>query len=215
MEILKPRSDFIIVKDYFTPGQASKWIEYILNKGADPVRGFSHPYVKPNRFHKMPKYPVKNFMCMGFYWNPMNYSYQNLIPDHDMKPWPISKSLKDLCQAILEEFFPWRNFSPQTALVNYYDSKSSMGLHVDKDEENQTAPVIGLSFGSSCRFFYEQEKGLMTDIKIPGNSIYVFGKSARLMRHGVGTIYANTLSAGSEEFLNNKERINLTLRQVY
>ena len=90
-----------------------------------------------------------------------------------------------------------------------------MGLHIDKDEEDKVSPVVGLNFGSTCRFFYEDEKGVMQDIRIPGNSIYIFGGSARLMRHGLGSIYSNTLSGGSEEFLQNKERVNLTIRQVF
>jgi alkylated DNA repair protein (DNA oxidative demethylase) len=215
VQILKPRPDFIIVKDYFTPVQASKWIELILKKGTDPVRGFSHPDLKPNRFHPTPKYPVKNFMCMGFYWNPLNYSYLKYLPDHTSKPWPIPASLRGFCSSVLETYFPWNKYSPETVLVNYYDSKSAMGLHVDKDEQDHKSPVIGMSFGSTCRFFYENENGLISDVKIPGNSVYVFGKSARLMRHGVGTLYSNTLSAGSEQYLKNKERISLTIRQVY
>ena len=100
-------------------------------------------------------------------------------------------------------------------MVNMYTKDSSMGLHVDKDEDDDKAPVIGLNFGSTCRFFYEDETGLMRDLKIPGNSLYIFGQSARLMRHGLGSIYTKTLSAGSEKFLEDKERLNLTVRQVF
>jgi hypothetical protein len=53
------------------------------------------------------------------------------------------------------------------------------------------------------------------DIRIPGNSLYIFGGTARLMRHGLGTIYSKTLSSGSETYLQNKERVNFTIRQVY
>lgn len=215
MRILKPRTDFVIVEDFFSPSQAAEWLEWILKKGDDPVRGFHHPHVKPNRFHKNPKYPVKKFMCLGLYWNPVDYVYHPLLPDTDAKPFPIPKELRNLCFQVLDEFFPWKDFSPQAALVNFYTEDSSMGLHVDKDEEDHEAPVIGFNFGSTCRFFYEDEQGEMKDLRIPGNSLYIFGKSARLMRHGLGSIYAKTLSPGSEFFLQNKERLNLTIRQVY
>ncbi len=215
MRILKPRTDFVIVEDYFSAEQAAEWLDLIMKKGEDPVRGFHHPDVKPNRFHKAPKYPVKKFMCFGLYWNPLDYRYYPVIPEFAAKPFPIPKPVREISSTVLSEIFLWRDFSPESVLVNFYTEDSSMGLHIDKDEEDQKAPVIGLNFGSTCRFFYEDEHGEMKDARIPGNSLYVFGGEARQMRHGLGSIYAKTLSPGSEGHLKNKERLNLTIRQVY
>lgn len=212
---MKPRTDFVIVEDYFSAEQAAEWLELILKKGEDPVRGFHHPDVKPNRFHKTPKYPVKKFMCFGLYWNPLDYTYYPVIPEYKAKPFPIPKPVKEISSKALSELFPWSEFSPESVLVNFYTEDSSMGLHIDKDEEDREAPVIGLSFGSTCRFFYEAETGEMKDIRISGNSLYIFGGKARQMRHGLGSIYAKTLAPGSEGYLKNKERLNLTIRQVY
>jgi len=214
MRSYSPRPDFIIVEDYFSPRQAAEWLELIQRLGEDKVRGFHHPHLKPNRFHKTPKYPVKKFMCLGLYWNPLDYRYHENLPDHQITPHAIPDKMIQLSKMILEEFFPFPHYVPQSVMVNYYTSDSSMGLHVDKDEVNKVAPIIGMNFGSTCRFFYEDEEGIIKDLKIPGNSLYIFGKSARLMRHGLGTIYTKTLSKGSEDFLENKERINLTIRQV-
>lgn len=214
MKTYSPRPDFIIVEDYFNPKQAATWLKLIEELGADPVRGFHHPYLKPNRFHKAPKYPVKKFMCLGLYWNPVDYLYHEKIPGTAEKPFSIPKVIHDISNEILQKFYPWKNYQPQSVMVNFYTQDSSMGLHVDKDEPNKEAPIIGLNFGSTCRFFYEDEKGEMKDLRIPGNSIYIFGKSARLMRHGLGSIYTKTLANGSEDILRNKERLNLTIRQV-
>ena len=215
MRIINPRTDFVIVEDYFTPEQAAKWLDWVIAKGKDPLRGFHHPDLKPNRFHKKPKYPVKKYMCLGLYWNPMEYSYAQIDKVRASKPFPIPEKLKKLCDDILESYYSYKNYSPQSVLVNFYTQDSSMGLHVDKDEEDHESPVIGINFGSTCRFFFEDEAGNLKDIKIPGNSVYIFGKSARLMKHGVGSLYAKTLSPGSESFFNNKERLNLTIRQVF
>jgi alkylated DNA repair dioxygenase AlkB len=210
MKVYSPRKDFVIVEDFFNPTQAAQWLKLIDDLGQDPVRGFHHPDLRPNRFHKAPKYPVKKFMCLGLYWNPKDYLYY----DKGDKAHAIPKELHDLAQDILKEFFPTPDYKPQSVMVNFYTSDSSMGLHVDKDEPNKEAPVIGMNFGSTCRFFYEDENGEMKDLKIPGNSIYIFGKSARLMRHGLGSIYTKTLAEGSQAYLQNKERVNLTVRQV-
>lgn len=214
MHVISPRKDFVIVEDYFTGEQAHHWLSSMIELGNDPLRGFHHPDLRPNRFHKAPKYPVKKFMCLGMYWNPQDYLYYDKIPGKGVKPHPIPQELIELANNILNEFYQNESLHPQSVMVNYYTSDSSMGLHVDKDEPDKTAPIIGLNFGSSCRFFYEDERGEMKDIRIPGNSIYIFGRSARLMRHGLGSIYAKTLAPGSETILQNKERVNLTIRQV-
>lgn len=210
MKVYSPRKDFVIVEDYFSSSQAAHWLKLLNELGSDPVRGFHHPDLRPNRFHKAPKYPVKKFMCLGLYWNPLDYLYY----DKGDKAHAIPQELHDLAQSILKEFYPTHDYKPQSVMVNYYTADSSMGLHVDKDEPNKEAPIIGINFGSTCRFFYEDESGEMKDLRIPGNSIYIFGKSARLMRHGLGSIYTKTLADGSQDILENKERVNLTVRQV-
>lgn len=214
MQAFSPRTDFVIVEDYFTGEQAAEWLKLITSLGEDPERGFHHPDLRPNRFHKAPKYPVKKFMCFGLYWKPLDYFYYEKLPGKHVKPHAIPDELLKLSQKILSEFYDKERMNPQSVMVNYYTDDSSMGLHVDKDEPDKTAPIIGLNFGSTCRFFYEDEKGEMKDIRIPGNSIYIFGRSARLMRHGLGSIYTKTLAPGSEAYLKNKERVNLTIRQV-
>jgi alkylated DNA repair dioxygenase AlkB len=214
MKVIHPRKDFVIVEDFFTPVQVSDWLDLISLLGQDELRGFHHPDLKPNRFHKSPKYPVKKFMCLGLYWNPLDYLYYDKIPGRGVRSHEIPKELIKLSRMILDKFYPTAEFIPQSVMVNFYTEKSSMGIHVDKDEPNKEAPIIGLNFGSTCRFFYEDESGQLRDIKIPGNSVYIFGGGARLMRHGLGSIYSKTLSPGSEGHLKNKERLNLTIRQV-
>jgi DNA alkylation damage repair protein AlkB len=215
MKINSPRSGFVIVEDYFSAEQAAEWLSLILKLGEDPQRGFHHPLLRPNRFHKAPRYPVKKYMGLGLYWDPLDYKYHEKIPSSGSAPHEIPQVLKNLCTKALAEFFPWPGFRPEGVIVNFYTKDSSMGLHVDKDEEDQQAPVIGLNFGSTTRFFFEDENKNMKDLLIPGNSLYIFGQEARLMRHGIGTNYANTLSPGSEKFLVSKERLNLTVRQVF
>jgi alkylated DNA repair dioxygenase AlkB len=214
MKVYTPRPDFVIVEDYFTAEQAAEWLKLILELGKDPVKGFHHPDLRPNRFHKAPKYPVKKFMCFGLYWNPLDYLYYEKIPGKSSRPHPIPPELGELAQKILLDFYPTQDFVPESVMVNFYTADSSMGIHVDKDEPHKDAPIIGLNFGSSCRFFFEDVEGELKDVRIPGNSVYVFGRSARLMRHGLGSIYAKSLAAGSEDFLHSKERLNLTIRQV-
>lgn len=209
------RPGFILLEDYFDHETADKWLEFIFNKGQDLHRGFHHPDVKPNRFHARPKYPVKKYMCLGLYWNPVDYVYYPVIPETNVKPFPIPDFFLRFCETLKEEMKLSRDFHPEAVMVNFYTQNSSMGMHIDKDEEDQESPIIGVNFGSTCRFLYEDEKGSTQEVRIPGNSIYVFGGSARLMKHGVGTIYTKTVPPGQEKYFQNKERLNLTFRKVF
>ena len=205
-----------MIEDYFDNETAQEWLKFIFQKGQDELRGFHHPDVKPNRFHAKPKYPVKKYMCFGLYWNPLDYIYYPVIPDNQTKPFPVPKLFQDFCQKVLEQYYPIESkYWVESIIVNFYINTSSMGAHVDKDEEDHTSPVIGVSFGSTCRFLYEDTDGVMKDIKIPANSVYIFGKEARLMKHGVGTVYAQTVPQDQSKYFESKERLNLTFRKVY
>jgi alkylated DNA repair protein (DNA oxidative demethylase) len=184
----------------------------MLQLGEDPQRGFHHPLLKPNRFHPKPKYPVSCYMGLGLYWDPLDYRYH---PEHEgVPPWPLPDWLSDLCRRLVQEKFPHLSYRPEAALVNYYQSSQKMGWHVDKEEEDHMAPVIGLNFGSRCRFYFEDENGEEQSFLLPGNSVYLFGQSARLMRHAVGAPQKNSLSHESHGLLRPGERLNVTVRQV-
>jgi alkylated DNA repair dioxygenase AlkB len=89
-----------------------------------------------------------------------------------------------------------------------------MSWHTDKEEEDKLAPVIGVNFGSTCRFYFETEQGEEASFLLPSNSVYVFGGSARQMRHAVGSGRKNTLSPESHGLLASGERLNITVRKV-
>ncbi len=210
------RPGFILLENYFSPEEATIWLSEIFPRGEDLLRGFHHPHVKPNRFHKAPKYPVKKYMCYGLYWNPLDYMYYPVIPESGVKPFPIPLLFQSFCDEVLKNYAPeYANYTIEAVMVNFYTDDSTMGLHVDKDEEDTLSPIIGVNFGSSCRFNYEDEAGSIQSVRIPGNSVYIFGGEARLMKHGVGGIYSKTVPTGQEKFFSNKERLNLTFRKVY
>lgn len=216
MQWLTPRPGFYVAQDYFSREVARGYLAEILKLGADPGRGFHHPDLKPNRFHAKPKYPVDRFMGWGLYWDPMDYRYKSILPQTGMAPWPVPQWLTDEVELVIRETMPqWlKSYRAEAVLVNYYTSGRKMGWHVDKDEEDHEAPVIGFNFGSPVRFYYQTERGKEESFVLPGNSVYLFGDEARLMRHAVGAPYKRPVSQGSEELLKVGERINLTVRKV-
>jgi len=214
MHWLEPRKDFYVAQDYFSREVARSHLLEILQLGEDRERGFHHPALKPNRFHAQPMYPVDHYMGLGLYWNPLDYLYHSTLPNGPV-PWPIPIWLNELCHDVLRDRFPhhsqWR---AESALVNYYTSGRKMGLHVDKEEKDHRAPVIGFNFGGTCRFYFEDEGDVIQNFLLPGNSVYAFGDSARMMRHSVGAAYKKSLSWESAGILKEGERLNITVRQV-
>ncbi len=209
------REGFYVAEDVLDTNEARERLLEVLKDGEDVSRGFRRPFLRPSRFHDRPQYPVKKYMCYGLYWNPLDYRYLEREPETGVAPPPVPAWLEVLARQAVDECFPdeaagWR---ADTVLVNYYTDASKLGLHVDREEED-LAPVVGLSFGGTCRFLYEDADGGEKSLLLPGNSLYVFGGPARLMRHGVGTVYARSLSFESVGLLQEKERLSLTLRRV-
>lgn len=150
------------------------------------------------------------------YWNPVDYIYYSKIPETNLPPFPIPDFFQEFCKGILKQtHFETEKYFVEAVMVNFYTADSSMGIHIDKDEEDHCSPIIGVNFGSTCRFLYESEQGEIEEVMIPHNSVYVFGGEARLMRHGVGTIYAKTIPLEMKPYFESKERLNLTFRKVF
>jgi alkylated DNA repair dioxygenase AlkB len=216
MKWITIRKDFYVAENFFTREVACRYLQEILALGSDPIKGFHHPSLKPNRFHVAPMYPVDQYMGLGMYWNPLDYLYYPTIPQSGHVPvLPIPEWLMLEAKKIVLDRFPhFTNWQAQAVLVNYYRAGKKMSWHVDKEEEDKFAPVVGINFGSSCRFYYENEFKEEASFILPSNSVYIFGNEARLMRHAVGSGYKKSLSMESHGLLADGERLNLTVRQV-
>jgi alkylated DNA repair protein (DNA oxidative demethylase) len=213
----KVEDDFYFIPNYFSSSEQQCLVKKMINLGIDPIRGFHSPDLKPHRFNPKPKYPVKKYMCLGLYWNPLDYLYYDYIPKHHVVCHPIEDDLKLISEKVIKLTFPvWeKTYKPEAILVNYYLQKDKMGWHTDKEERDLKAPVIGISLGSEARFQYENKKGEKKNILLPSGSIYVFAESARLMRHSIAHVYTKTLPEYLKELLAPGERISLTIRKVF
>ncbi len=85
-----------------------------------------------------------------------------------------------------------------------------MGLHQDRDEKDFSQPIVSVSLGLPIRFNFggERRTDPTTKIDLHHGDVVVFGGSARLAFHGVGT-----LRRGMHE-LTGAYRYNLTFRAV-
>jgi DNA oxidative demethylase len=155
-------------------------------------------------------------VCLGWHWVP--YRYLPTADDVDGAPVkPFPDWLAELGREAVAAAYPGdaglaASYQPDVALINFYDERAKMGLHVDKDERSD-APVVSLSLGASCVFRFGNTQGRSRpwqDLELESGDLFVFGLRSRLAYHGV----VRTLPGTSRPDLGLPAgRVNLTLRE--
>lgn len=208
----------IHVPGWLTP-EAQQWI-------ANEFRQWAAGPVPPRgariRGHEM---SVKT-VCLGWHWQPYRYSRTaddvNGQPVLAMPEWMVRmgrRALADLAsvepdQPAASAFtVDAEQYTPDTALANFYTDTASMGMHQDKDEESG-APVVSISIGDACTFRFgnpETRGRPYRDLLLASGDLFVFGGPSRFAYHGVTKVHPGTAPAdcGVEG-----GRINITLRET-
>lgn len=151
-------------------------------------------------------------VCLGWHWRP--YAYSRTADDVDGAPVPpLPDWLVALGQRAVADAYrtPPADYSPDVALVNFYDADARMGLHQDKDERSD-APVVSLSIGDSCLFRFgntDNRNRPWTDIELESGDLFVFGGDSRFAFHGVPNVYPDTAEPACGL---TRGRLNITLR---
>lgn len=158
--------------------------------------------------HKM-SVRTTSFGQLGWVGTKNGYGYAKADPI-TQKPWPtiptIFLALADDAAAIAG----YRNFVPDTCLVNVYEISSKMGLHQDKDEQDFSQPIVSVSLGLPVTFQFGGLSRTDPTIKIPltHGDVVVWGAASRRCFHGI-----LPLKAGLHPILGQR-RINLTFRKA-
>jgi len=146
-----------------------------------------------------------NFGALGWVSDKAGYRYQPAHPKTG-RAWPdIPPALVELWDAIAAA--P----PPQCCLVNLYREGARMGLHQDRDENDVSAPVVGVSLGDSALFRIGQTRrsGQTRSVTLASGDVILFGGEARLAYHGIDRVLA-----GTSRLVPGGGRLSLTLRRV-
>ncbi|XP_072221278.1 nucleic acid dioxygenase ALKBH1 [Leuresthes tenuis] len=92
-------------------------------------------------------------------------------------------------------------FSSEAAILNYYRSDSSLGIHVDESELDHTRPLLSFSFGQSAIFLLGGtcRQDAPTAMFMHSGDVMVMSGQSRLLYHAVPRI----LPAPQERALEN------------
>ncbi len=126
------------------------------------------------------------------------------------KPWP---PMPECFQALATEAAAeagYRDFQPDSCLINRYEPGTKLSLHQDQDEQDMRQPIVSVSLGLPATFLFGGPKRADPTAKYPlqHGDIAVWGGPSRLFFHGVAT-----LKDGQHPLLGRK-RINLTFRRA-
>jgi len=155
-------------------------------------------------------------VCLGWHWQPYRYSRHaddvNGAPVLPLPEWMIRLGRRALHDTGHPET-QVRRYTPDAALVNFYDTDAHLGMHQDKDEVS-LAPVVSLSIGDACTFRFGNTATRTkpyTDLVLHSGDLFVFGGESRLAYHGVPRVHPGTAPPGCGL---DAGRINITLRMT-
>ncbi|WP_125611388.1 alpha-ketoglutarate-dependent dioxygenase AlkB family protein [Specibacter cremeus] len=153
-------------------------------------------------------------VCLGWHWRPYEYTREAVDVNGnrvlDFPAWMVRLGRTALVAAT-GDAHAGDDYTPDTALVNYYDDAARMGMHQDRDERSR-APVVSLSIGDTCRFRFGNTSSRnkpYQDIDLASGDLFVFGGPSRLAFHGVQKVYPGTAPEGCGL---STGRINITMR---
>ena len=193
---------FLLLPEYFT----RRAQEDLLRHVREGVR--SAPLYRPvmPRTGKPLSVRMSNFGPLGWITSKEGYRYG---PHHPVtnKPWP---KLPDCLDQLWQKTANWPS-PPQACLINYYDEKARLGLHVDADENAADAPIVSVSLGDQAlyRLGGPQRNDPTRSLRLSSGDVVVLAGAARHCYHGVDRIYP-----GTSTLLPKGGRINLTMRVV-
>lgn len=153
-------------------------------------------------------------VCLGWHWRPYQYTRDAVDVNGnrvlDFPDWMVRLGRKALVAATGDPH-AGDEYTPDAALVNYYDETAKMGMHQDKDERSM-APVVSLSIGDTCRFRFgntQHHNKPYQDVDLVSGDLFVFGGPSRLAYHGVTKVHPGTAPEGCGL---EHGRINITMR---
>lgn len=182
----------------------------------DQLKNDIHAVVKTAQFRFMytpggNRLNISMTNCGDFGWisEPTGYRYSNIDPTSN-QAWPdMPQSLKDLAHKTAS-MAGFNDFKPNACLINHYKQGKELTAHQDKNESDLSQPIVSVSLGMSARFqiYGDSRNNKPLEIELYDGDVMVWGRTARLIYHGVKT---NRSIPHPELGLH---RINLTFRQV-
>lgn len=148
---------------------------------------------------------MTNLGLLGWVSDRAGYRYQPTHPVTGQR-WP---AIPETLLALWDLLADWPE-PPDACLVNLYREGAKMGLHQDRDEPDQSAPVLSVSLGDTATFRIGAAGGGPTrTVRLNSGDVCALTGPARSARHGIDRVLTC-----SSRLIRGGGRINLTLRKA-
>jgi alkylated DNA repair protein (DNA oxidative demethylase) len=147
---------------------------------------------------------------VGWVSDRKGYRYDPVDPDTGAHWPPMPALFLDLARRAAAEG-GFANYDPDACLINRYAAGAKLGLHQDRDENDQWAPIVSVSLGLPAVFLWggKRRSDPVRRLRLESGDVAVWGGPARFVYHGVAPLKAG------EHPLTGDVRINLTFRKVF
>lgn len=147
---------------------------------------------------------------VGWVSDRRGYRYDATDPDTGT-PWPeMPAAFMRLAVRAAEEA-GFQGYDPDACLINRYVAGSKLGLHQDRDEKDDWAPIVSVSLGVPATFLWggKRRADPVRRFRLENGDVAVWGGPARFVYHGVAPLKP------ASHPLTGDARLNLTFRKVY
>lgn len=150
---------------------------------------------------------MTNCGTLGWVSDRDGYRYDRVDPDTGCA-WPEMPTTFRRLAAEAAARAGFAGFAPDACLVNQYQPGARLTLHQDRNERDDTAPIVSVSLGLSAVFLFGGLTRRERPARLPVHhgDVVVWGGPSRMRYHGVAP-----LPAGHHPRLGAR-RINLTFR---
>lgn len=149
--------------------------------------------------------------CGGLGWvtDRRGYRYDRLDPLSG-QVWPEMPEAFAALAARAAEAAGFAGFAPDACLINRYEPGARMGLHQDRDERDQEAPIVSVSLGLPAVFLFGglTRRDPARRLRLESGDVAAWGGASRMAFHGVAPL------AEGEHPLTGRCRVNLTFRKA-
>jgi DNA oxidative demethylase len=152
---------------------------------------------------------MTNCGAVGWVSDRHGYRYDDTDPDTGIVWPPMPDAFADLAVRAASRC-GFAGFAPDACLINRYQPGAKLSLHVDRDEQDFSAPIVSVSLGLPAVFLFGGLQRAERTERIPlfNGDVVVWGGPSRLRYHGV-----LPLDDGDHP-LTGCCRINLTFRKA-
>ena len=168
----------------------------------------------PLRYMQTPggkKLNISMTNCGEYGWisESSGYRYTKHDPTSGQK-WPNMPESFQLLAMQAARKCDFNGFKPNACLINHYKLGRNLTAHQDKNEPDLSQPIVSVSLGMSARFqiYGDSRNNKPLEIELYDGDVMVWGRSARLIYHGVKTNHS------IPHPILGTHRINLTFRSV-